>query len=507
MSKGRDESVVVPKARLRGCVDGVLAGCFLVCAIQLQTLARLCVASFDAGALTWRITTVLMGIVVLGAVAFAIRDRLDLMTRPLWRVVAPAVGAIGFLAVLVGQNSQLPIFVAAGFSAAGVGVAWAFMQAALAAVKLDRRRRTASLLAGFAGYLITSVIIPLSLVPSPLCLGLCALGAPFVSCLLAKRIEGELRLFSCSSAPSDLAATNPNSFLPFSNKLFVMILLFACMSGYGYVIWSLSAPASGRIVPLVCLAATAVIGALAVVASRGKPDVDDFYYAALLASVVGFAFETLPAQNSMGDPLGVAALAIMFGGSNLFMLFVWLLFFELSARNVWAAPSLVLFGVAAFEIGVFADSLIWSVAIELERAGLYWDNLIAVVFFCCFVVYAILFLRGYSFEDVISSIRPVELIVPREESSLDDVCLAMVERYALTPRESDIFLLLARGRNSRFIESALVVSKNTVKTHTRNIYRKLGVHSQQQLIDAVEREQDAPETSGRVAPKGEARPS
>lgn len=161
-----------------------------------------------------------------------------------------------------------------------------------------------------------------------------------------------------------------------------------------------------------------------------------------------------------------------------------------------------MFGVAAFEIGVFADSLIWTVAIELEQMGLYWDNLIAVVFFCCFVVYAILFLRGYSFEDVISSIRPVELPVAKEEGTLDEVCAAMIERFGLTPRESDIFPLLARGRNSRFIESALVVSRNTVKTHTRNIYRKLGVHSQQQLIDAVEQEQDAPETSEISFPSG-----
>lgn len=475
-------------------VDWTTAVCFLICVVGMQMLARLCVVSFDAGALAWRIATVLMGIVALGVLAFAIRDHLDLLARRLWRIAAPIAGAMGFLAVLVGLRNGLPVFVALGLSAAGIGVAWAFVQTALSAAKLDRRRRTVSLLTGFAGYLIVSSAIPAAS-DSPWCLVLCALGLGCVSRLLAERVAGELRSFTCSAAPSDLAATNPGSFLPFSNKLFVMILLFACMSGYGHVAWSLAAPLSARLVPLTCLAATVAIGVLVAVVSRGKPDVDDFYYAALLSSIVGFAFVTMPAQDVLADSVGHAALAVMFSGSNLFMLFVWLLFFELSSRNVWAAPSLVLFGVAAFEIGVFADSLIWTVAIELEQMGLYWDNLIAVVFFCCFVVYAILFLRGYSFEDVISSIRPVELPVAKEEGTLDEVCAAMIERFGLTPRESDIFPLLARGRNSRFIESALVVSRNTVKTHTRNIYRKLGVHSQQQLIDAVEQEQDAPETS------------
>jgi DNA-binding CsgD family transcriptional regulator len=30
------------------------------------------------------------------------------------------------------------------------------------------------------------------------------------------------------------------------------------------------------------------------------------------------------------------------------------------------------------------------------------------------------------------------------------------------------------------------VSRNTVKTHVRNVYSKLDVHSQQELIDLVE---------------------
>lgn len=62
----------------------------------------------------------------------------------------------------------------------------------------------------------------------------------------------------------------------------------------------------------------------------------------------------------------------------------------------------------------------------------------------------------------------------------------MAAAYGLTTRELDVLRLLARGRTSPVIQERLVVSHNTVKSHVRHIYAKMGVHSQQQLIDVVE---------------------
>ncbi len=46
--------------------------------------------------------------------------------------------------------------------------------------------------------------------------------------------------------------------------------------------------------------------------------------------------------------------------------------------------------------------------------------------------------------------------------------------------------LLARGRNRRYISEKLVVSEETAKSHVSSIYAKLGVHTQQELLDVVE---------------------
>lgn len=72
--------------------------------------------------------------------------------------------------------------------------------------------------------------------------------------------------------------------------------------------------------------------------------------------------------------------------------------------------------------------------------------------------------------------------------SIDECCEQVGEQHGLTPREREIFAMLAKGRNGRFIMEHYVISRNTVKSHIKHIYSKLDVHSQQELIDMVESE-------------------
>jgi LuxR family maltose regulon positive regulatory protein len=53
----------------------------------------------------------------------------------------------------------------------------------------------------------------------------------------------------------------------------------------------------------------------------------------------------------------------------------------------------------------------------------------------------------------------------------------------LTPREKAVLELLARGRSKREIAQELAVSFNTVHSHTKSIYRKLGVSSRQEAVE------------------------
>ena len=63
----------------------------------------------------------------------------------------------------------------------------------------------------------------------------------------------------------------------------------------------------------------------------------------------------------------------------------------------------------------------------------------------------------------------------------------MSEQHGLSPRESEVLGLLARGRTATYIAGELYVSKETVKVHVRHIYEKLGVHSRTELLDLFQR--------------------
>ena len=65
-------------------------------------------------------------------------------------------------------------------------------------------------------------------------------------------------------------------------------------------------------------------------------------------------------------------------------------------------------------------------------------------------------------------------------------CALVSKNYQLSEREREVLLLLAKGNNSGAIQEKLYISEGTAKTHIRHIYRKLDVHSQQELIRLVE---------------------
>ncbi|MCD8315797.1 MAG: helix-turn-helix transcriptional regulator [Eggerthellaceae bacterium] len=74
----------------------------------------------------------------------------------------------------------------------------------------------------------------------------------------------------------------------------------------------------------------------------------------------------------------------------------------------------------------------------------------------------------------------------RSANKLKKACKTVAEEYGLTGREEEILVLLARGRTASYIAETLFITQSTAKTHLRNIYSKMGVHAQQEVIDLVE---------------------
>ena len=70
--------------------------------------------------------------------------------------------------------------------------------------------------------------------------------------------------------------------------------------------------------------------------------------------------------------------------------------------------------------------------------------------------------------------------------TLMSVCDAVASEHGLTPREAEVLTLLGRGRSASHIAEALSVSLPTARTYIQHIYRKVGVSSQQALLDVIE---------------------
>lgn len=78
------------------------------------------------------------------------------------------------------------------------------------------------------------------------------------------------------------------------------------------------------------------------------------------------------------------------------------------------------------------------------------------------------------------SLEPTNL-----DEDLGKVYQEMSDEYHLTAREAEVLQLIVEGRSARFIAEELVISYNTARSHTRNVYEKLGIHSKQDLITLV----------------------
>ena len=94
-------------------------------------------------------------------------------------------------------------------------------------------------------------------------------------------------------------------------------------------------------------------------------------------------------------------------------------------------------------------------------------------------------------------------LTPRSPSALG---AAIAGGQLLTRREAEVLPLLQQGRTNREIALALHVGVETVRTHARNIYRKLGVSSRSELVSPRAHERELAPSSQRRSPRRLATP-
>lgn len=155
---------------------------------------------------------------------------------------------------------------------------------------------------------------------------------------------------------------------------------------------------------------------------------------------------------------------------------------------------------AIFAAGTLIGLLLFSAG---ELLAPYWPNAGAlvtavVVIVCCCLQIKVNY-QVYPFEPVLE--EKAEEVDPAIESAGKRKALwhskidATCSIYKLSPRETEVLHILLRGRDVKYIMDKFCISQSTAKTHVYNIYRKLGIHSRQELLDFVEEIEVLPESS------------
>lgn len=237
--------------------------------------------------------------------------------------------------------------------------------------------------------------------------------------------------------------------------------------------------------------------ALYTVASSGK-----FVKGDLLAQVsvlfvlAGFFTTTISA------PWAYAASASLLScGNALFDVVGWVVLAAVGARNTRASVATIAWGRGVSALGSIARCGNWRmgecgvVDAPCRRAA---GN--RARFVLGFAAYALIGLKNFSFIDTINGVTEVvdaqsTSIEEASRATLEQACSTIADRASLTPREREVFEMLARGRDSFYIQEQLTVSRNTVKAHVKHIYAKLDIHTHQDLLVSLN-------PNGVVRPRG-----
>ena len=217
------------------------------------------------------------------------------------------------------------------------------------------------------------------------------------------------------------------------------------------------------------------------------------------------------------DSHAAFSLLIINVGYEFFDILTWVLFVDAARRRSDGGLYIFGLGVAFMFCGMTLGNAANHVAAALVLVGDLQANVLAMAAILCLVMVAFLVLpegtvaqlseslregrrESHESREKEAATRDAEAATENEgeaseeasgEGRIEQHCAAVARDFGLTPRESEVIVLLAYGRTLAIIARDLHIAQGTARTHIENIYRKLDVHKQQELIDLVENHEGA----------------
>jgi len=159
------------------------------------------------------------------------------------------------------------------------------------------------------------------------------------------------------------------------------------------------------------------------------------------------------------------------------------IYFITQARSHRMSPVFAM-GVAqgSIQLGVLLGNLLGQYSKSLSAAGVFDETTLVLALICVVALTPLLV-----------PARREQALPPLPEGADDHDavrmarCDQLAQQHGLSAREREIMGYLVKGRSQPYIREELVLSKNTVATHVKHLYFKLGVHGRQELLDLVEK--------------------
>lgn len=462
--------------RTRDLVKTTAALAFVLLATSLMNIVVF--PRFDAVFTYARDVSVLANSIALIAVGLVAAFRPSLLHVRMLHWVSIGCLALGAvllpLSLFAGNAAALTV----AASIAAVGRSWIVVTVGMAASRFTLRQAGVCVALAFvAYYLLTAVVW---VVPSAVGMGL-FLALPFVSLALTWRAARPvLEAAEAGEAPVHFSVTQPSSFLPLGSQLFVCLFLFRVAFGYSLRFGEVGgAPLSNFLV----IAPVALVALFAVLSRRAFP-ADLLAQVSVLLVVAGFF-----AGSALYGLAPVAGITLLSAGNTLFDMVAWVALIAIATRNERGAVAAFAWGRGLTGLGTIVGAALGVLANGLLGSDSYGVALMSGLLILVFVGYALIGLKNFSFSATVAGVTPVdEAVASTPEQDFEGRCRVVAERFGLSPRELEVFMMLARGRDRAYIQEQLVVSRNTVKAHVKHVYAKLDIHTHQELIDLVEGE-------------------
>lgn len=175
--------------------------------------------------------------------------------------------------------------------------------------------------------------------------------------------------------------------------------------------------------------------------------------------------------------------SVQFVGFCYVHLIMWGLCSYLTKTFDLPASWVIAWSTCCLMLGQLAGGAVASVLTQQQQAA-HWVQVMATIVSFTLLMAALLMMSNRNLTTGWGIAQPGTAV--GVDGGFDGALRAIVSEYGITPREADALSLLARGRNRKYISEELTVSEETVKSHASSIYRKLGIHNQQELLDVVE---------------------